>query len=254
MIFRMAGMKESLIISKARLLRDYRDDQGNIRSGEGEARGPTLALRLAASIFGECPHEHFVPIRVFAQQNVQIFSGFPANHAFWLFRVTGETTSGRIVAALYPKYRDLGLPPEKRFELKAGLPGHVEEWIRPVPEIIKKTKEGGANRSPVILLDLNRRKSIPRFLRVETLSGQVPDGSHRVLAYTLLASENPDCQVRVRIVSIHPVALALVNCLTLALSFIMNPFHTFKFSKKRFADSASFELPEEAEDKSPDGR
>ena len=195
---------------------------------------PTLARRLAASPVGGPSRECLVPISVFLWDEVQLFSGFPTNPVFQLFRETGETTSVGISEALYPKYRDLNLPSEQRFELRTGLPPRIEEWLRPIAGIIRRAREGGGDGSPVILLDLRRGGNIPSFFCVETLSGQVPDGNHRVLAYTLLAPEVPDCRVRVRIVSIHPAVLAIANGLTLALCFVMDPIHTPGFAKKRF--------------------
>jgi len=195
---------------------------------------PTLAMRLAASPVGGPSRERLVPISLFLRDEVQLFSGFPTNPVSRIFRETGETTSVGISAALYPKYRDLDLPPEKRFELRTGLPPRVEEWLRPIAGIIRRAREDGGDGSPVILLDSRRGGDIPSFFRVETLSGQVPDGNHRVLAYTLLAPEVPDCRVRVRFVSIHPAALAIANGLTLALCFVMDPVHTPGFARKRF--------------------
>jgi hypothetical protein len=250
----MTCANASPTVSKARLLRDFRDDQGSAEPGQITPKRPTLALRLAVSVFGGRPRERSIPIRVFDEGDVQIFSGFPANPASWLFRVTGKTTSRGTAEVLYPKYRDLGLPPEKRFQLRAGLPGPVEDWLRSIPGILKKERESPMSRSPVMLLNVKGKKTFPRLCRVETLCGQVPDGSHRVLAYTLLAPENPDAQVRVRIVTIQPIALALVNCLTLALYFVMNPFLTHKFMMNRFSGTAPLELPEEAAEKKPEGR
>ncbi len=195
---------------------------------------PTLAMRLAASPVGGPARECLVPISVFLRDEVQLFSGFPTNPVSRIFRETGETTSAGVAAALYPKYRDLDLPPEQRFELRPGLPHRVEEWLRPIAGLTRTAREGGGDGSPVILLDTRRGEDIAPFFSLETLSGQVPDGNHRVLAYTLLAPEVPDCRVRVRFVSIHPAVLAVSNCLTLALRFLMDPVHTPGFARKRF--------------------
>jgi len=246
-------VEETSTVSKSRLLEDYRDDQVRADIGSQKPAGPTLALRLAASLFGGRPREHYVPIGVLAERNLQVFSGFPVNPASWIFRVTGETTSRGIAEALYPNYQDTRLPPEKRLELRAGLPRQAEAWLRSIPGIVTKVREGRMDCSPVILLEGRGHKDLPRFFIVENLSGQVPDGSHRMLAFALLAPENPDARVRVKTVTIHPLVLALVNCLTSALYFLMNPFRAPGFLRKRFSGTAPLEFPEDADGEEPEG-
>ena len=77
-------------------------------------------------------------------------------------------------------------------------------------------------------------------LRAEHLCGQVPDGTHRVLAYTLLGSELPDLIVPIRVLRIHPLALAIANAFTMAVRLLQDPFRTPHFKTKRFKGSAFF--------------
>lgn len=225
-------------VSKPQVLTDYRRAE-QAKTGEyGPVRPPTVALRLAASIFGEYAKEGSLPMRVFAEADIQVYSGMPWNDSSALFRFTGETTVRRIADILYPRHGRTNLPLSERHRPADDLPEQVEAWLRPIPRMIESIRTREWVPCPVILLNFRERLHTPWLFRAETLCGQVPDGTHRALAYVLMAADTPDEPVRVRVLSIHPCVLGLLNCATLALRFIADPGGTPAFARRRFAGSA----------------
>jgi len=229
-------------IPKSLVMQDYRTlERGRIQKQEvASHRGPTLALRLALSVFGSSPREGIVPLRFFAEENIQIYLGLPSHPLNRLFLFARETTARKIVDAVFPKHRDSRLSSAERFALAENLPIGLEAWLEPIQSILESIIKGGWDPPPIYVLNFRGGKKVPWIARAEHLCGQVADGTHRVLAYTMLGSDFPDISVRARVLSIHPVALAFANGLTLMLRFILDPFRVPEFIKKRFGASACF--------------
>jgi len=230
-------------ISKKRILLDFKQEEKRKHPGASAPRGVTFALRVATSVFGGPAKEGAVAARVFAESAVQVFIGFPLNPAFALFRATGETTAGKIVEILFPRRGGQILPNGDLEKLVDDLPANLKTWLAPTLSVLENLRNGNDRMPPVIVLSLPQKKRTPWFLRAETLCGQVPDGTRRVLAFALFAREVPDLPVRVRVLSVPRFLLAAANCSTVALSFCMSPRWTFRFLKKRFGGAASFERP-----------
>ena len=203
-------------------------------------RRPPLALQLAKSVFGRPPREGFVPMRFFAEEDVQVYLGLPSHHLHGLLRFSGQTTSRKIVEAVFPRYREKELPFKERLAFAEDLEEEQKPWLVDVLSMVEKIRDDGWDTPPISVLNFPKPKGGPWICRAEHLSGQVPDGAHRVLAYTLLADEFPERPVRVRVLGIHPLLLAVMNGLTIALSFLIDPLGTPAFIKKRFKGSAHF--------------
>ena len=204
------------------------------------ARRPPLALQLANSVFGRPPREGFVPMRFFAEEDVQVYLGLPNHPLNGLLRFSGQTTSRQIAQAVFPRHREKGLPLEERLTFAEDLPEEQKPWLADVLSMVVKIREDGWETPPISVLNFPKPKGGLWICRAEHLSGQVPDGAHRLLAYTLLADEFPERPVRVRVLGIHPLLLAFMNCLSIALSLLIDPFNTPAFVKKRFKGSAHF--------------
>jgi hypothetical protein len=203
-------------------------------------RGPTIAMKLALSAFGQPQREGFVPMGFFAEKDIQTYLGLPNHPLNGLLRLSGQTTSRKIVDAVFPWHRDKGLPIEERLRFAEGLPDNLKSWLAVVLRMIRKIREEDWEAPPISVLNFRAPRRDPWICRAEHLCGQVPDGAHRVLAYTLLADEFPEKLVRVRVLGIPPLLLAFVNSLTIALSFLIDPLGTPAFVQKRFKGSASF--------------
>lgn len=227
-------------ISKSRVLREFRRSERSKASGERPPRRPTLALGLSLSVFGLSPREGFVPMRFFSEEDVQIYLGLPIHQLNRLLLFTGQTTARKIVDIVYPRHREIGLPFEERFAPAESLPVPLKSWLEPVSIIIDRIRNDGWMPEPLHVLNFRAERAIPWISRAEHLCGQVPDGTHRILAYAMLGSELPDVPVHVRVLCIRPWALAAMNCLTIFMRFCMDPVHTPKFLKKRFSGSARF--------------
>jgi hypothetical protein len=225
-------------VPRSRALADYRTAERAKGAEHGPARAPTIALRLAASVFGLYAKEGHLPARVFAEEDIQVYSGVPYNDSAAVFRATGETVARKIVAALFPHRGELGSPPCERYRPVDGLPDSLRAWLKPIPGMIEGIRTRRWSPPALNLLNFEQGGDIPWFLKAETLCGQVPDGTRRVLAYVLMAAETPEELVHVRILSIRPAALGLLNGATLALRFILDPRGTREFARKRFAGAA----------------
>lgn len=221
-------------------MQDYLDIEKSKQPEESLARRPTLALRLALSIFGSPPQLGFVPMRFFAEEDIQVYVGLPTHSLNRLVRITGETTAGKIVQRVFPRHQEQDLHPEVRYLPETSLPDELKAWLEPVPGIIKKIKEDRWNPPPINVLNFRQGDKVPWIIRAEHLCGQIPDGTHRALALAILATDIPDALVCVRILSIHPLALAVINSLTLPLRFCLDPLGTPNFIQKRFTGSANF--------------
>jgi len=222
-------------ISKSRLKREYKASLNTDTAGFIHRNLPPLAFVLGTSIFGQTPKEGFVKLRVLAEKNVQIFVGFPSNNVSTLFRFTGETTARKIVNRLYPMHKMRDLSFKERFRLADGVPSNLNDWLKPIPEILRSFNENYEQNTPLHILNFHNENKFPKFVRYETLSGQVPDGNHRILAYTILAHDYPEYTLRVRILSLHPAVLAVFNIFTLLVWVLMDPFHAPRFIRKRFS-------------------
>lgn len=212
-------------------------------SGEERwVRPPTLALKLALSPFGRGPKEGWIPMGFFACKDIQIYMGLPSHPLQKLLSLTGHTTSRKIVDALFPDFRKENRPLDLRYRPKEGLPRELVPWLDAVSAIVKRIKNDKWNPPPVCVLKITGGDKAIWIARSEHLCGQVPDGTHRVLAYTMLGTEYPENSVPVRMLEIHPAALAAVNILTIFLRFVMDPIHTPSYIKKRFDVPVDFEL------------
>jgi len=217
------------------------------RLGESKARKkapsrrPTMALRLALSAFAHPPREGVVPMRFFTEEDIQIYLGMPNHPLNGLLRLSGQTTSRKIVDAVFPRHRDKRLSAEERLRVAEGLPDDLKPWLARVLRIIARIRQDGWEPPPISVLNFRKPRRDPWICRAEHLCGQVPDGTHRVLAYTVLGAEFPEMPVSVRVLCIHPVLLGVVNSLTITLSYFVDRRGTSVFVKKRFAGSASFD-------------
>lgn len=225
---------------KKKVMQEYLDIERSKLPDESQSRRPTLALRLALSIFGGHPQLGYIPRRFFAEQDIQIYVGLPTHPLNQLVQITGETTARKIVQAVYPRLQDMSLSFEARYLPDDSLPTELQSWLMRVSSIVYKVKVQGWDPPLINALHFRQGDNIPWILRAEHLCGQIPDGSHRVLANTILAREDPDSLVRIRILSIHPVVLAILNSLTLPLRFCLDPAGTPNFIQKRFKGSANF--------------
>ena len=204
------------------------------------SRRPTMALRLARSVLGHPPREGVVPMRFFAEEDIQIYLGMPNHPLNGLLRLSGQTTSRMIVDAVFPRHREKRLSADERLRFAEGLPEDLKPWLTQVLWIIGRIRQDGWEPPPICVLNFRKPRKDPWICRAEHLCGQVPDGTHRVLAYTVLGAEFPEMPVSVRVLCIHPVLLAVVNSLTIALSYFVDPRGTSVFVKKRFVGSATF--------------
>lgn len=184
--------------------------------------------------------EGFIPMRFFSEEDIQIYMGLPNHRLNWLMLFTGQTTSRKIADILYPRHREIGLPIEERFAPTESLPVALKSWLEPVSIIISRVRQGVWTPEPLYVLNFRADRNDPWIIRAEHLCGQVPDGTHRILAYAMLGSEFPDVSVRVRVLCIRPWALAGMNCITIPMRMCMDPVHTPEFLKKRFSGSATF--------------
>lgn len=227
-------------VSKVRVMREYLDMEHSDERNRGLPRSPTLALRLALSVAGGTPKEGFIPLRFFSENDIQVYLG-PPNHPLGkLLRFTGETTSLAIAKKVFPDHLEKRMTFKERYKPAHNLPADLRDWFHPIPIIIKKIMEGNWDPPPIHVLNFSPGKLKPWIIRAEHFCGQVPDGSHRVLAYTLLGSEFPEIPIRVRVLKIHLPVLAITNGITLGVRFLMDPFHSAAFIKKRFGGSAFF--------------
>jgi hypothetical protein len=201
-----------------------------------------MALKLALSVFGQPQRDGFVPMRLFAEEDIQVYLGLPTHSLNGLLRFSGQTTSRKIVDAVFPWHRDKSLSIGERLRFAEGLPDNLKPWLAVVLRMIRKIREEAWEAPPISVLNFRAPRRDPWICRAEHLSGQVPDGAHRVLAYTLLGAEFPERPVRVRVLGIRPGLLAVVNSLTIALSYFVDPFGTSDFVRKRFKGSAHFNL------------
>lgn len=227
-------------IPKTRVMCEYKALESSKIPKEGPSRRPPIALKLALSIFGYAPREGFVPMKFFAKEDVQIYLGLPNHILNKLLNFSGHTTSRKIAQVVFPKHQNKDLRIEERFAPNENIPAELNAWIEPISDIIKRIRQEGWRPPPLHVLNFFGGKNAFWLLRAEHLCGQVPDGTHRVLAYTILGSEFPDMPVSIRVLHIHPLALAAVNCLTIIMRFFMDPFRTPAFIKKRFGGSACF--------------
>jgi hypothetical protein len=227
-------------IPKIQVMREYQAIESSKILKEGSSRRPTMALRLALSVFGNSPREGFVPMGFFAEEDIQIYLGLPNHLLNKLLIFSGHTTSRKIVQIVFPKHQKKELPVEERFTSEESLPAELKAWVEPISDIIKRIKQEGWKPPPLNVLNFVGGKNAFWLIRAEHLCGQVPDGTHRVLAYTILGSEFPEMSVPIRVLHIHPLALVVVNCITIIMRFCMDPFHTPAFIKKRFEGSACF--------------
>jgi hypothetical protein len=227
-------------VPKSQVMREYRDIERLKSIKEGSSRRPTVALRLALSVFGSTPREGFVPMRFFAEEDVQIYLGLPTHPLNKLLLLTGETTTRKIVQLVFPRYRETGLPFDQRCAPSEDLPPELMLWLKQITDILTRIKHEGWKPPPINVLNFPGGRNSPRIVRAEHLCGQMLDGTHRVLAYTILGLEFPEIPVCVRVHYIHAVALAFINSLTITLRFVMDPFRTATFLKKRFRGSAQF--------------
>lgn len=227
-------------IPKSQVLGEFRRIERSKASEERPPRRPTLALRLSLSVFGHSPREGFIPMRFFSEEDIQIYMGLPNHRLNWLMLFTGQTTSRKIADIVYPRHREIGLPIEERFAPTESLPVALKSWLEPVSIIISRVRQGVWTPEPLYVLNFRADRNDPWIIRAEHLCGQVPDGTHRILAYAMLGSEFPDVSVRVRVLCIRPWALAGMNCITIPMRMCMDPVHTPEFLKKRFSGSATF--------------
>ncbi|MEW5901008.1 MAG: hypothetical protein AB1715_06050 [Acidobacteriota bacterium] len=179
-------------------------------------------------------------MKFFSEEDIQIYIGLPNHRLNKLLLFTGQTTSRKIVGIAYPRYREIGLPFKERFAPAESLPETVKSWLEPVSIIIRRISQGGWTPEPLDVLNFRAGRNEPWIIRAEHLCGQVPDGTHRILAYAILGSEFPNVPVRVRVLWIRPWALAAMNCMTILVRFCMDPVHAPEFLKKRFSGSARF--------------
>lgn len=227
-------------IPKIHVMREFRKVERSKHPKEGSSRRPTLALQLALSVFGSSPKEGFVPMKFFAEEDIQIYLGLPTHPLNKLLLFTGQTTSRKIVDAVFPRHKDKGMPPEARFSPSERLPAELKAWLKPVSNIMNRIRQEGWDPPPLHVLNFREGRNGPWICRTEHLCGQVLDGTHRILAYTILGSDYPDTQVHVRVLNIHPVVLAIVNSISISIRYIMDPFRTPAYVKKRFGGSACF--------------
>lgn len=199
-----------------------------------------MALRLALSVFGYRPRVGVLPMGFFAEEDVQIYLGLPNHYLNKLAFVSGYTTSRKIVQTVFPAFQNRNLLLEERLAPEKSLPPEIREWIEPITEMIIKIWKEGWQPPPLNVLNFRGGKDSFWLTRAEHLCGQVPDGTHRVLAYTILGSELPEMPIPIRILQIHPIALAAVNWVTICMRFLMDPIRTPAYLKKRFEGSASF--------------
>lgn len=227
-------------ISKSQVMQEYLDTEYSRDHEPEPPRNPTLALRLALSLAGRRPREGFVPLRFFSENDIQVYIGLPTHPLNKLLHFTGETTSRGIVKQIFPAHRNENLPFEERYRPATLLPAGIRKWVDPVCIISAKIMREGWCPPPINVLNFTKRKYAPRIVRAEHLCGQVPDGTHRVLAYTLLGSTLPEFPVYVRVLQIHLPFLAIANLITLTIRFLLDPSGTAAFNKKRFGGSAFF--------------
>jgi hypothetical protein len=166
--------------------------------------------------------------------------GLPNHSLYKLLIFSGHTTSRKIVQIVFPRHQKKELLIEERFAPEENLPLEIKEWIEPISEMMRKVRKEDWKPPPLNVLNFAGGKNAFWLTRAEHLCGQVPDGTHRILAYTILGSEFPEIPVPIRILHIHPMALAVVNCITIIMRFCMDPFRTPVFLKKRFEGSAYF--------------
>ena len=215
----------------------------HFKSGkDGWTRPPTLALKLALSPFGRGAREGWIPMGFFACRDIQIYMGLPFHALQRLLSLTGYTTSRKIVDGVFPDFRKKNMPFDLRYRPKEGLPPELVPWLNGVTTIVKRIKMDKWNPPPLCVLNITGGEKATRIARSEHLCGQVPDGTHRVLAYTMLGTELPEKPVPVRVLEIHPAALAAVNIATVSLRFMMDPIHTPSYIKKRFDCPVDFKL------------
>jgi hypothetical protein len=225
--------------SPSELTRPLRRQESRV-DRKARPRRPTIAMKLALSALGRPQQEGFVPMGFFAEQDIQIYLGPPTHSLNGLLRFSGQTTSRKIADAVFPWHRDEGLPIEERLSFAEGLPDNLKPWLAVVLRMIRKIREEDWEAPPISVLNFRTPRRDPWICRAEHLCGQVPDGAHRVLAYSVLGAEFPERLVRVRVLGIHPFALAVVNSLTIVLSFLVDPVSTPAFVQKRFRGSAYF--------------
>ncbi|MBN1221987.1 MAG: hypothetical protein JXB23_01970 [Candidatus Aminicenantes bacterium] len=233
-------------IPKSQVMLEYRDIENKKTQKEGCSRRPTLALRLALSVFGSTPREGFVPMRFFAEEDVQVYLGLPNHPLNKLLLFTGETTTRKIVQLVFPKYSEKGLPFDRRFAPADGLAPELMPWFEQIMDIARRIKYEGWKPPPINVLNFKGGRNAPWIVRAEHLCGQILDGTHRALAYTILGSEFPEMPVCVHVLYIRPFVLAFVNSLTIALRFFMDPFRFAAFLKKRFGGAAHFSPTEKS--------
>jgi hypothetical protein len=227
-------------ISKSQVLQDYCTLERTKEMAGDTSRSPTMALRLALSKFGGCPREGYLPLSFFSENDIQVYIGLPSHPLNRLLKITGATTSTGIVNKVFPDHRNSQLSFEMKYRYLDGLPTELQNWFRDVQEIVRKILQENWDPPPIHVMNFKYGKQLPWIVRGEHLCGQVADGTHRVIAYTLLSQELPELCIPVRLLRIHTSALALLNSLTLALRFFMEPLSTRNFIKKRFENSAFF--------------
>jgi hypothetical protein len=227
-------------VSKAQVMEEYLEIECTKDQTSGSSRSPTFALRLALSVVGGAPREGCIPLRFFTNNSIQIYQGLPRHPLNKLHHITGETTSQGIVNFVFPNHLETKLNFEDRYRLSESLPSNIREWFNPVLVILKRIVQEKWKPPPINVLNFSAGERAPWIIRAEHLCGQVPDGTHRVLAYTLLSSELPDFLVPIRVLQIHPVVLAIANSVTLSIRLLMDPLHTPVFKNKRFGGSAFF--------------
>jgi len=227
-------------VPKAQVMREYRNIECSKEQGKEPTRSPTFALRLALSVVGNTPREGFIPLKFFSENDIQIYLGLPFHPLNKLLHFTDATTSRQVVNVIFPYHLEKKLTLENRYRPLDSLPENLKEWIEPVQIILKKMIQGDWDPPPINVLNFTGGKRAPWMIRAEHLCGQVPDGTHRVLAYTLLGSEFPEIAVRIRVLGIHSLALAISNGMTMGIRFLLDPFRAGTFKNKRFGGAANF--------------
>lgn len=228
------------LIPKHRVREEYRQMEKD-KTGENDwPRPPTLGLRLALSSFGRPAKEGSIPLAFFARKDIQIYLGFPFHPLQKIFHFSGHTTSRKIVETVFPDFLKRQLPSDIRYKPIRGLPSELDPWLKAVTAIVKKLQKGIWVPPPICILDFKCDESSSWIVRTEHLCGQVPDGTHRVLAYTMVGIDFPEKKVPVRLLEIRPAALAAVNIATISLRLMMDPLRTPSYIKKRFKVDALF--------------
>lgn len=227
-------------IPKIQVMGDFKAQENAKKVNKGSSRRPTLALKIALSVFGNLPKSGFVPMEFFAKEDVQLYLGLPSHTLNKLVLFSGNTSSRKIAQDIFPLHHKREMAIEQRLATHKNLPAELETWVEPTLDIIKKIRQDGWNPPPLYVLNFSGGKNGFRLIRAEHLCGQVLDGTHRVLAYSILGAEFPERPIPITVLHIHSFALAIINCLTIFLRFCMDPFRTPSFLKKRFEGSARF--------------